>query len=135
MQTVADDYKVRVDHPLTEPAFLSALAARGRRKGLGDRKSIMRLVFGDLLPDPALARESKAYFDGAMWAEATRAFVTQWNEQGVDLRLVDPVVLRNEWNRDSPRFTSACLLQAARLSSLLDPEYEVVTTQDGTTNC
>lgn len=113
---MADDAGVRAVHPLTDPAFLAALARAGGRWGLGDRTAVMRRLFTSLLPDEVLVRPTKASLDRPFWNRHSRAFVASWDGRGVDPALVDPAALRATWSAPAPHAGSSTLLQAAWLS-------------------
>ncbi len=102
-------------HPLANTRFLAALAALPRRARFADRTTAMRAVFGDLLPDAILARETKASFDGAFWNRHSRAFAASWNGEAADPALVDADALRAEWAQERPDARTFTLLQAAWL--------------------
>jgi hypothetical protein len=118
MSLVASDHDVQVTHPLLDRSFLAALAHEGGATGFGDRTAAMHSLFGDVLPEAVLGRHSKAYFDGATWGTSTRRFVEQWDGQGVNASLIDAEILRLEWEKPMPLFTSAPLLQSAWLASM-----------------
>jgi asparagine synthase (glutamine-hydrolysing) len=117
LERLADVHQVHVVHPLADAAFLTALAREGGAVGVGDRMQAMRYLFSDLLPDEVLCRDSKAYFDRAVWARHSRHFIHSWDGQGVDAALVDPELLRAEWMKPLPLFTAAGLLQSAWLNT------------------
>jgi asparagine synthase (glutamine-hydrolysing) len=112
---LARDADVLPVHPFADPAFLSSLAVAGRRFGGGDRTALMRGLFADLLPEPVLARGTKACMDGAFWTEISRDFVQRWDGGGIDADLADPDALRREWLGAAPHARSSSLLQAAWL--------------------
>ena len=68
MRTLAKDAGTTLVTPFVEPAFVTALAHAGGRRGPGDRASAMRRLFSGLLPEPVLARADKAIFDDVFWA-------------------------------------------------------------------
>lgn len=114
---MAADAGVLPVHPLADPDFLISIARAGGRRGLGDRTTIMRMLFSDLLPDDVLARRSKARLDGPFWNRHSRAFVAAWTGEGVDHRLVDPHALRAMWCADVPDAHTSTLLQSAWLQT------------------
>ena len=75
----------------------------------------MQAIAGGVLPDEILDRQTKASFDGAYFGSASRGFAERWSGGGVDLELVDPDVLRQEWLEPTPDFRSALPLQLAWL--------------------
>ncbi len=115
---LAGAHDTRVSHPLLERGFLAALAAEGGRGGLGPRDRAMRYLFGDLLPDPLLARRTKAEFGAIFWGERARAFAAAWDGGGIDPELVDAEELRAVWAQENPPLNAATLMQAAWLASV-----------------
>jgi asparagine synthetase B (glutamine-hydrolysing) len=107
---------IEVRNPLCEPGFLAALAALPRRRRFRYRTDAMRALFGDLLPDAALARITKASFDTAFWNRQSREFARTWEGEGVDAQLVDHERLRRIWTSDHPDPGSFLLAQAAWLA-------------------
>ena len=106
---------VRVEAPLLDPRFVSALARAGGARGWGDRGATMRAVADGVLPDALLDRRDKAAFNATFFGDATRRFAAEWSGSGVDSSLVDPDTLRLEWSDESPNYYSAMLLQLAWL--------------------
>lgn len=102
-------------HPLVDREVLRALGGVGGFAGLGSRTAIMKLLFGDLLPNETLARSTKATFDDAMWTRHARTFAEEWSGRGLPEHLVDVSSLRTEWRKERPHALSAVLLQAAWL--------------------
>jgi asparagine synthetase B (glutamine-hydrolysing) len=111
------DAGAEVVHPLADPGFRRALARAGGRRGLGDRTAVMRALFGELLPDDVLTRESKAHFLYAYLRDTSRAFARSWDESGLDPELVDAATLRAAWLSLMPSGASGLALQAAWLAS------------------
>ncbi len=109
------DVDAQIVHPLADTRFLAALAALPRKERFADRTAAMRSIFGDLLPDAVLARDSKASFDGAFWHRHSRAFAASWDGEAADTSLVDPDALRAEWAKERPDARTFTLLQAAWL--------------------
>jgi len=77
----------------------------------------MAALFGDLLPEVILERDSKSTFDSIFWNRHARSFATAWGGNGVDGTLVDIEKLRGNWLSSAPDGRSATLLQAAWLTS------------------
>ncbi len=121
---MAEDAGARAIHPFADPSFLAALAHAGGRQGFGDRTALMRVFFNDVLPDAVLARRSKAHVSHAAWNCHSRRFAASWNGQGVDLELVDPDLLREEWLTPWPHGLASTLMQAAWLATESEPERE-----------
>ncbi len=117
LSLLADDHRVHIIHPLLDRSFLAALAREGGARGFGGRTAAMRFLVGDLLPDSVLTRGTKAFFDSAIWSSASRSFIANWSGDGVDTSLVDVDRLRQEWEKESPNFATATLLQAVWLNS------------------
>ena len=103
-----------------DPGFLDAVGREGGRTGFGDRTRAMGQLFGDLLPEPVLARSSKAEFTRVFWGEACAEFARTWTGEGVDHDLVDAAVLARTW-KEGPGATAlgatGLLLQSAWLTS------------------
>jgi asparagine synthase (glutamine-hydrolysing) len=76
----------------------------------------MTELFGDLLPEPVLARTSKASFGGVFWGQASRRFAQEWDGTGLETSLVDAEALRAEWLAPVPVYGSALPLHAAWLA-------------------
>ena len=108
--------------PFLEPAVLRAVASQFGARGPADRTAAMRAVFGDLLPEPLLARDSKATFDHAFFAGHSRAFAAAWTGGGVDTALVDVDRVATVWNADQPDARSFSLMQAAWLAHDRGPD-------------
>jgi asparagine synthase (glutamine-hydrolysing) len=102
--------------PFLDTSFLAGLATWGGRLGRGDRTAVMTSLFGDLLPGPVLARTTKASFGGVFWGPASRRFAETWDGTGLDERLVDAELLRQEWLSPLPVYGSALPLHAAWLA-------------------
>lgn len=116
MTALAAPYDVLAFHPLLDHAVMAELAEAGGAAGFDSRTSAMRSLFGDLLDDRVLARDTKAIFAGPLWGPATRAFTDSWSGRGVDPALVDVDALRAEWSTASPSFATILLLQRAWLA-------------------
>ncbi|MHA7985482.1 asparagine synthase-related protein [Rathayibacter sp. CAU 1779] len=117
LQLLADEYNVRVAHPLQSPAFMFALAREGGRWGYAGRTDLMRHLFSDLLPDALLSRSTKAHFGAVRWGTPEREFARSWDGGGVPDDLVDVEALRSEWLSERPAGASVPLLHAAWLHS------------------
>jgi asparagine synthetase B (glutamine-hydrolysing) len=118
----AESGVTRVD-PLLAGPFLDALCRAGGRLGFVGRTAALRTLFGDLLPDAVLARQSKARFNRAMFNEHSRAFVEGWTGKGADPELVDPEALRAIWMTPEPHAMTFPLLQACWLASRTDAAH------------
>ncbi|MEL7976756.1 asparagine synthase-related protein [Isoptericola sp. F-RaC21] len=116
LQALADGRGVRWHHPLQDPRFVRALARDGGAWGFRGRTDTMRFLFSDLLPDPVLARRSKASFNGSRFGADERDFAAGWDGSGVDDRLVDVVALRRHWLGDRPAGSTGPLLHQAWLA-------------------
>jgi asparagine synthase (glutamine-hydrolysing) len=106
----------RYSGPFLDTSFLAGLATWGGRFGRGDRTAVMTELFGDLLPEPVLARTSKASFGGVFWGQASRRFAQEWDGTGLETSLVDAEALRAEWLAPVPVYGSALPLHAAWLA-------------------
>lgn len=116
---LASDADVEMVHPFQDQGVIASLAQTGGRLGFGDRTATMRALFGELLPDRALARPTKAYFDEVFWGPQSREFVRTWDGEIGDPeidRLIDHDAVRGNWSQERPDFRSSLLLQAARLA-------------------
>ena len=116
LSLLAGDARTLVVQPFLEPAVLGCAAAHFGVRGPVDRTTAMRAVFGDVLPDPVLARRSKATFNEAFFSDHSRAFAGAWNGAGVDASLVDPERLAAVWTAARPDPRSFSLMQAAWLA-------------------
>ncbi|MCA5892870.1 hypothetical protein LEP48_05810 [Isoptericola sp. NEAU-Y5] len=114
---IGREHGVDVVAPLLDRGFLGALVARHRTLGYPSRRAAMHEVFGSVLPRSVVERTTKAYFNHAYLADATRTFAQQWDGSGVDEALVDPALLRAEWLAPTPSGLSSLLLQQAWLAS------------------
>ena len=115
MQAVAAaEGAIHVD-PLRDRSVLTSLAAAGGAHGIGNRTTMMRGLFAEVLPDALLARSDKALFGAAFLGRWTRDFAWSWKGGGIDPDLVDPEVLRAVWVGERFDFRSAFLLQSAWL--------------------
>ena len=102
--------------PFHDPHFLDALANRGGRLGFPGRSAAMRALFGGLLPQRFLERETKALFLRTFVCRESRSFMVNWNGDGVDNDLVDVEALKREWEGERPHSGTLPLLQAAWLA-------------------
>jgi hypothetical protein len=116
MEKLADDADALLVQPLGSPLVLATLAHQGGTRGIGNRTSLMRSLFTELLPDELLARGDKAVFGDAFIGRWTEEFVRDWQGDGVDTEWVDPEVLKEAWTPENFDFRSSLLLQAAWLS-------------------
>ena len=116
LELLASSEGVAAHNPLADRRFWAALAALPRSNRFESRTDAMCLFFGDLLPEPVLARRTKATFDAAFWNRHSRAFASTWQGQGVDAEVVDVEALRREWTSEAPNPRSYLLLQAVWLS-------------------
>jgi asparagine synthase (glutamine-hydrolysing) len=111
LAVLAGDHDVRLAHPFHDARFLAALAALPRRERPASRTDAMRMLVGDLLPEPVLSRSTKARFDDVFWTEHARALVADWQGEGVDPEIVDVDRLRAEWASPTPEAHTFTLLQ------------------------
>lgn len=116
-QRVADHYDVAMCHPFVEPPVLQALGRAGGFAGLRDRRHILELLAGDLLPPEIITRESKAVFGDSLWSGTAREFARTWSGHGLDERLVDPAAVQRAWMEEPrPAILATTMLQAAWLA-------------------
>jgi asparagine synthetase B (glutamine-hydrolysing) len=113
---LASDYDAEIGHPFLDRGFADALAALPRRERFSSRTAAMGTLFGTLLPRQILERSSKTGFDQAFWQRPSRAFVSCWDGEGVDERLVDAEALSAEWASSEPDPRSFLLVQAVWLA-------------------
>jgi hypothetical protein len=106
----------RVD-PFFDPRYIGAIAADSPPQGYGSRTAVMDRYFGDLLPPELVGRSTKAVFTEVFVGPETRRFAERWTGSGVDLSLVDPEALRQQWLSPVPDLRSLVPLQAAWLAS------------------
>jgi asparagine synthetase B (glutamine-hydrolysing) len=110
------DEDVVVKHPLGSVDFAAAMADLPPRRRFGARSAAMLALFGDVLPEDALRRQSKASFDRAFWSTHSRRLVERWRGEGVDTDLVDLAALAELWSSPDPDPRSFTLLQAVWLA-------------------
>jgi asparagine synthetase B (glutamine-hydrolysing) len=116
LAVLAGDHDVRLAHPFHDARFLAALAALPRRERPASRTEAMRMLVGDLLPEPVLSRSTKARFDDVFWTDHARALVAGWDGEGVDPEIVDIDRLRAEWASPTPAAHTFTLLQSVWLT-------------------
>lgn len=110
----ADD--VTYHEPFLDPAFLVPFSRAGGWRGWITRTSMMRMLFGDVLPDEICRRNDKARFGGVAVGEPSRAFLADWRGEGVDSDVVDIEAFRAAVNAEAPVYGVQLLLQAAWLA-------------------
>ena len=76
----------------------------------------MAHFFGDLLPLEMTQRTTKAVFTESAWGPDSRDFAKRWDGSGLDPALVDPDLLRRQWQLPKPDMRSATAIQAAWLA-------------------
>lgn len=118
MDALARDCGTTAVHPFLDPRFLAALARHGGLVGYGERADVMTALFADVLPAEVVGRRTKSSIGGGLWRGLSRAFAADWDGQGVDEDLVDPVALRAAWSAPRPRIGAIALLQGAWLASV-----------------
>jgi asparagine synthase (glutamine-hydrolysing) len=101
--------------PLRAAAFVRAVADAAPTPGFPDRESMLRFLFGDVLPAEAVARTTKATFTNVPWGPRARQFAADWDGGGVDPELVDADAARRMWLSERPDFRSITALQHAWL--------------------
>jgi hypothetical protein len=105
----------RVEAPLLDPRFVSALVRAGGARGFGGRAAVMQEIAGGVLPPAILARTDKARFTAVFFGDASRTFAREWTGSGLDDSLVDPEALRREWLSTRPDTRAVLPLQIAWL--------------------
>jgi asparagine synthase (glutamine-hydrolysing) len=113
---VAADHDVQMLDPLLHPDVVAALAAHAGFWGWRGRTSALRAMVSDLLPAAVIERQSKALFNTAYFGDASRDFALRWDGTGIDQRLVDPDLMRQEWLASAPSALTFLPLQAAWLA-------------------
>jgi asparagine synthase (glutamine-hydrolysing) len=114
----------QMSHPLSDPAFVAALARDGGRTGFSSRTAAMHALFGDDLPPELVGRESKASFNDVLWNTHTRAFLDSLDDERLSLALdrlglagvVDADAVSAHWRGAEPLANSFLLLQACWLA-------------------
>jgi asparagine synthase (glutamine-hydrolysing) len=106
---------VRIVHPFVDQGVLDALATSGGFRGFGTRTELVRLLFGDLLPEALVSRQTKGLLDDALWTSTTSSFARSWSGAGVP-GIVDPRALRQHWLCEDRYAQSALLIQHAWLA-------------------
>ena len=109
---VARDRDAEIAHPLTDRAFVSAVARMAAAERTYDRTALMRALFSDLLPRPVLERSSKAGFGAVFWGPDSRALAASAAGESEALEVVDQDGLRRAWAVETPDAHSFLLLQA-----------------------
>lgn len=113
---LASLYDVTVLDPFLHPSFVASWAREGGFFGVADRTEALRALVPDLLPDAVLSRQSKATFNTGYFTGTSRQFASEWSGRGVDLGMVDPERLVEEWRHPRPSAQSFALLQTAWLA-------------------
>ncbi|MGQ0577206.1 MAG: asparagine synthase-related protein [Pseudonocardia sp.] len=116
----ADD--VSFHEPFLDPAFVGPFSRAGGIRGFTTRTSMMRMLFGDVVPDVICRRNEKASFGAVAVGGPSREFLAGWTGAGVDPDLVDVAALRAAALSDSPPYGVQLLLQAAWLATVTDRE-------------
>lgn len=111
----ADD-DVSYHEPFLDSAFLVPFARAGGWRGWVTRTEMMRMLFGDVLPDEICRREQKAEFGGVAVGQTCREFIAGWNGAGVDPDIVDVEAFRSAVNEEVPVYGVQMLLQAIWLA-------------------
>ena len=88
----------------------------GGATGFPTRTMAMRELFGALLPDALLARETKAAFSAPVWGPKARSFASDWSGEGVDPDEVDVDAVRREWLSEKPDGRTILILHSAWLA-------------------
>lgn len=108
------DSGARFVQPFADARFMRAVVASAPADGYPSRTEVLRTLFGDLLPEAAVTRSTKAAFTEILWGPESRAFAQAWDGTGVDPELVDVDRLRAEWCAKAyPDFRALPAFQAA----------------------
>jgi asparagine synthetase B (glutamine-hydrolysing) len=124
IDSLADSIGTRISHPLSDPAFVAALAREGGHTGFSGRTAAMQALFGDDLPPELIGRQSKASFNDALWNTPTRTFVEKLDHRRLRLALdrlglsdlVDVDAVSAHWRSGDPMANSFLLLQGCWLA-------------------
>jgi asparagine synthase (glutamine-hydrolysing) len=122
LDTLAAEYDVSSLHPLLAPGVTAALARAGGPFGFADRTTAMRRLFAGVLPEAVLARRTKARFNGVVFNEHSREFVSRWAGGGVDTGLVDVEELLRVWREPQVNALTFALLQGCWLAAHAAPQ-------------
>ena len=118
MDVLAREYDVRMLHPLFSPLFVSVMARDGGVRGYANRTEVMRMLFGDVLPDEVNSRRTKAVFGQPYWTHYSQQFGRSWSGGGIDAELVDVGALQRLWaGSDPPPAPTLILLKQAWLDA------------------
>jgi asparagine synthase (glutamine-hydrolysing) len=117
LDILAEDIDVMRINPLLDAGFLDAVCRAGGWRGFVGRTAALLELFGSVLPESVLTRNTKARFNRAVFGEQSRAFVQEWDGSGVDTSLVDADRLRDEWMADEPHALTFPLLHSCWLSA------------------
>lgn len=120
LRRLCDRVGVSLHVPFLDAHFVGRLAAAGGWRGWTDRTAMMRMLFGDVLPDEICRRTTKAEFGAVAIGEASREFLAGWSGAGIDPDVVDPDLLRAAACGDKPPFGAQLLIQAAWLATQYD---------------
>jgi asparagine synthase (glutamine-hydrolysing) len=112
---IAADAGVEILQPFREREVVAAVARAWGYRHPGGRIHTLRPLVGDLLPEAALARQSKAEFVNVFATDRLRDWVRKWDGSGVDQDRANVDALRHEWSKPSPHYCSFPLLQQAWL--------------------
>jgi asparagine synthase (glutamine-hydrolysing) len=122
---LAAESDVVLHEPLLDPGFLGALSSRAQWLGFPGRTRAMQAIFGSLLPEEVLARQTKAYTTSTVFGPWTRKFVREWTGSGVDTTLVDQEALRRTWAAADIPVATLLLVQHSWLAlSGVEPAHE-----------
>jgi hypothetical protein len=116
-QLLAEDRNVQFLAPFSEDQVLRALATEMGRSGFTSRTAAMQSLFGDLLPQAIIERQSKATFLSPLVGPQTRAFAEVAEPEAVlPPELVDPDALRTAWRQEQVDVRSLPALQLCWLA-------------------
>jgi asparagine synthase (glutamine-hydrolysing) len=107
---MAAEHGLTAVHPFIDLRFRTAWAEMGGALGFAGRNDNMRRLFGRVLPEPILVRDTKADFTASRWGEAERAFARDWDGRGVDPGLIRAEDLRADWLTERPHAFAEYLL-------------------------
>lgn len=115
LERIGERNHCRLVHPLADEHFLAALQHEWGWRGADDRTLAMQQLVGDLLPAAIVERDDKAVLAPLFIGDASRAFIEQWDADGLDDEFIDSDRLRAAWLRRYPYVGSLSLLHQAWL--------------------
>ncbi len=113
---IGADTGTQVLTPFVHRDVVAAFARSWGYRFPGARVRSLRGIVGDLLPEPILARASKAEFVNVFATERLHTWVREWDGTGIDESRASVAALHREWGQPEPHYCSLPLLQQAWLA-------------------